>query len=207
MKCFQKKHFVMLFFVLLFFAGCTRRSYMKTVPFNQASYSPEPGKALIIFLHPPSHSGTKRPAVFDISSEDDNKFVGFIRPKAKIAYMVQPGERLFMILSFGTKANFMKATVEEGKTYYVRIIRKVNKKTKIRKGFDFRPVREEELDSYEFSRWYEKCEYIENTEKSHQWAQKNQRSIQAKKKKYIHNWNTSYKGDKDRSTLLPQDGK
>ena len=43
-------------------------------------------------------------------------FIGILSGKTKVAHLTEPGEKLFMVI--GENADFMKATLEAGKTYY-----------------------------------------------------------------------------------------
>lgn len=206
MEKHSRTHLVILFLVLLVFGGCAGSSkYMRKVPLDRTSYAPASGKSLVIIMRPSGFAYAIDSSVFDVSSDSDDtndKLVGIVPAKKKVAYMTEPGEHLFMAV--GESADFMKADLKEGKTYYALVTPRMGL---WKARFSLKPVRKDQLDSKEFSSWVETCEYIENTEASHHWAKDNWSSIQSKKKGYLEKWNKKSKKDKDDATLWPQDGR
>ena len=140
---------------------------------------PEEGKALIIFLRPSKKARKIKSSIFDITS-GKNEVIGIASGRTKIAYSTDPGEHRIIVI--GESADFMKADLEAGKTYY-GVIRTRMGVWKAR--FSLFPVRQAELDREEFRSWNSASPLIENREKSVAWAEKHAKSIEKKRAKYL----------------------
>jgi hypothetical protein len=180
------------------FAGCAGSSkYMKLAPAG-TDYYPEDDKALVIFMRPSTLGYAIQSSVFDVTS-GENKLVGIISAKKKLAYKTDPGEHLFMVV--GESADFMKAKLEAGKTYYALVSPRMGV---WKARFSLKPVHKEELSSEEFRNWVQACEYVENKESAYKWAEQNAANIQSKREKYLIKWNE--KPESAKPTLYPEDG-
>ncbi len=162
---------------------------------------PEEGKALIIFLRPSKRAKGIKSSVFDITS-GKNEVIGIASGRTKLAYSTDPGEHLFMVI--GESADFMKADLEAGKTYFSTI--------RVRMGawkarFSLLPVRQADLDGEEFQEWNSRSSLIENREKSVVWAEKHANSIAKKRAKYFKKWEEKSDTEKAEVTLLKEDGR
>jgi hypothetical protein len=139
-------------------------------------------------------------SVFDIM-ESDTEFVGISYRKSKICYEVPPGEYMFMVIS--ESADFMKATVSAGKTYYVLVTSRTGVwKTR----FSLKPLRQSEIASDKFSRWFKKTNLLENTPESEQWAKDSAPDIEGKRVSYLPDWYKLYPELIDSMTLYSEDG-
>lgn len=73
--------------------------------------------------------------------------------------------------------------------------------------FSLKPIHKDQLDGKEFVDWIHSCKWMENTEASFQWAERNRPSINRKKESYMKKWDRKSQGDKNTLTLWPQDGR
>ena len=63
-------------------------------------------------------------SVYDVTSGAP-EFIGIVSNDTKISYMTSPGEHMFMVV--GESADFLKASVVEGKTYYTVVSPRMGK--------------------------------------------------------------------------------
>jgi hypothetical protein len=174
----------------LIFCGCAGSSkYMKPV-LEESVKLPGYDETLVVFLRPSGMAWAIQSSVFDITSED-NKLVGIVPAKKKVAYKTSAGEHMFMVV--GESADFMKAHLAAGKTYYALVTPRMGA---WKARFSLKPVHEEQLSSEEFKKWVNGTTYVENTPASFDWARQNAASIQSKREKYIEKWNGKSDGDK-----------
>jgi hypothetical protein len=129
----------------------------------------EPGTATVVFKRPGKFVGAAVAVpVWDATAADDLQFVGLVDAGGKVAYSVEPGERLFMTTIFGGEkgARLYRATVEAGKTYYYRahIIDGI---------WGLEPVRADALGGDDFRKWDEGTKRLVNSKKSLAWAADN----------------------------------
>ncbi len=195
MKNLLKFASVLLIFMLFF--GCAGSSrYMKDVADSEASYIPGADQSVILFLRPTTFGYAVQSPIFDVTT-DENKLIGIVSAKKKVAYITKPGKHLFMVT--GEAADFMQADLEPGKTYYVLISPIVGWKVYFLLCAIHKNVNQEKLE-----KWKNTCKYTEVTEVTHQWAEKNSRSIQAKRARCLPVWEA--KPESGKPTLFPDDG-
>ena len=103
--------------ILALMPGCTVSKYMREVQTGTV-YAPGSDRALVIFLRPSVEENTYGASVFEATSTED-QLVGILNARNKVAYLTSPGEHIFM--SIGQGAEFLKARLDPGKTYYVEI--------------------------------------------------------------------------------------
>lgn len=181
----------------LLLAGCAGSSnMMQDVPSERSTYAPEPGNALVVFMRPSGFGFAVQSVVFDATAEEP-KLVGIVSAKTKIAYQVRSGDHRFMVVS--ESADFMDATLTEGKTYYALVTPRVGV---WRARFSLQPVRKSEVGGKEFNEWIEDTRWVENTEGSAAWARENMPSVREKQADNITEWLNK----PDRPILYPQDG-
>lgn len=168
---------------------------------SDRALTPQPEHALVVFMRPSFVGGAFSASLFDVSNEE-TKFLGIIYYKTKVSYDVAPGEHTFMVI--GESADFMKATVEAGKTYYVLVTPRLGGwKTR----FSLRALRQADLTGADFSRWDANTELVENTPESGEWAVKNASSIQEKRLKYWPAWTALSPEAQESMILKPEDGR
>ena len=168
---------------ILTMTGCAGSSkLMQTVPPDRANYMPDATHALVVFLRPSGLGFVVQSSVFDATT-NENKLIGVVSAKKKVAFLTPPGEKLFMVI--GESADFAKAELDAGKTYYVLVTPRMGV---WKARFSLEPVTRERTDSTEFAEWLSECVYYENTPDSFKWAEENAPSIEDKRKEYYKDW-------------------
>src|SRR5262245_21804473 len=147
---------------------------MQEVAATAPAIAPEPGKALVVFLRPSGFGLAIQSSVFEIKNESPS-LVGILATKTKVAYQVEPGKRLFMVI--GENADFMSATLEPNKTYYAQVAPRFGL-WKARFGLE--PVPRKDLDSPDLKSSLEECRWVQKSAESENWAMGNMPSIQSK---------------------------
>lgn len=199
----EKRNFLfycaMLTFTLLI-SGCAGSvRNMRVVPPDSIVTGPEEGKALLVFLRPSSIGYAIQSSVFEIKEEKPS-LVGIVAAKKKVAYQVEPGKHLFMVV--GESGDFMSAELEANRTYYALI----NPRMGVWKArFSFQEIHVDKLDSAQLSGWLSDCEWVEITPDSESWAANNIHDIQEKYYDYYSDWKS--KGESSKPKLFAQDGK
>ncbi|NLW48170.1 MAG: hypothetical protein GXY86_12665 [Firmicutes bacterium] len=176
---------------------------------SDRTLTPEPERALIVFIRPkPSLGRTlwtddfgQAISLYDVS-EEDTKFIGILYQKTKVCYDLDPGEYTFMVV--GAVADFMKATVEPGKTYYVLLSPRVGT---WKARFSFQPLRRSDLESSDFAKWNSKTDLIENTSDSEAWATEKADEIEAKRADNWPAWCELSSETQAEMTLNSEDGR
>jgi hypothetical protein len=172
---------------------------MEVVPQDKVVTAPAEGKSMIIFMRPSGLGFAIQSSVFEIR-DDEPELVGIVAAKKKVAYQLDPGKHLFMVI--GESADFMSAELDANKTYYALVTPRMGM---WKARFSLKPVHAGELDSEQFHEWLEACEWVANTPASNQWAADNMASIISKQREYYIKWMD--KGASERPALLPQDGR
>ena len=191
--------FVFLFLCMsITLTGCT--SSLMNLAASQApiSYSPASHEAVVIFMRPSMFGGAIQSSVFDVTTEE-NVLVGIVSAKSKVAYKTTPGDHLFMVV--GESADFMKAQLGAGKTYYALVTPRMGA---WKARFSLKPITRAEMETKEFANWDNSCSFYENTDKSYHWANDNVSSIQSKRETYYEKWMS--KPEVDRPVLREHDG-
>lgn len=185
-----------LILLLVSLAGCATSSYVQDVPAERANFEPKPGQALIVFMRPSSFGGAVQSSVFRLA-EGTQDFVAVVSAKTKVAYDLAPGTHDFMVV--GESADFMRATVEAGKTYHALVTPRVGF---WKARFSLRPVAASDRASGDFDKWFAECRWVENKLEAHQWAQGNMANVASKRAEYWPKWDTK----PDKPLLVPTDG-
>ncbi len=175
---------------------------------SDRTLSPQPDQALIVFMRPKPSFGKaiwtddygQAISVFDVSG-DSTEFIGILYKNTKICYDVDPGEYTFMVV--GAAADFMKAKVTAGKTYYVVLSPRLGV---WKARFSFRPLRQFDLTSSDFSKWNSKTVLLENTPDSKEWFVEKASEIATKKETYFSEWSKLSQEELDSMSLNIEDG-
>ena len=179
-------------------AGACEAPFMKAAPEGGAAQAADANQATIIFMRPSLLGTAERAAVFDVTSPE-NKFVGIVWTRTKVAYRTAPGKSMFMLV--GETADFLQADLEAGKTYYAQVTLKLSfSKNKI----GFSAVDYNELDTEEFEDGEALCELVENTPEAFAWARENMADVKKKRAEYLPKWHK--KPAVDKAVLNPEDG-
>jgi hypothetical protein len=160
-----------------------------------------PGEALIVFMRPSNFGGLVASSVFDVSGAE-TKFIGIVYPGNKFAHAVPAGEHTFMVV--GESADFMRATVVPGRTYYALVTPRIGV---WKARFSFRPVRESELGGSEFASWDGATRFVTNSPDSVNWAQQNAADVDSKRAEYWSDWMGKPEHQRASQTLNPPDGR
>lgn len=183
----------------LFISGCAGTvKNMQIVPPDRIIAEPEEGKSMIIFMRPSSLGFAVQSSVFEIN-ENYPSLVGIVAAQAKVSYMVEPGEYLFMVI--GESADFMSAELEANKTYFALVTPRMGA---WKARFSLKPIHADELNTTQFQEWIDVTKWVEKSPDSDNWASNNMTSIKEKQIKYYAKW--MQKDEEDRPELLPQDG-
>lgn len=184
----------------LLLSGCAGSvKHMRVVPPDQAVSAPGPGKSMVVFMRPSSMAFAIQSSVFEVEA-DRPRLAGIVAAKKKIAYQVEPGEHLFMVVS--ESADFMSADLQPDKTYYALVTPRMGV---WKARFSLKPVHAEELQSPRFNEWLAGCVWVEKTPESDQWAEANMPSIQSKQQGSYEKW--MQRPEADRPRLMPRDGR
>ena len=159
-----------------------------------------PDEATVVFMRATMFGAAISAAVYDVTASD-SKFIGIIEHGTKLAYHVPAGEHTFMVAS--EAADFMKATLSPGKTYYALVTPRMGA---WRARFSFRPLRQADLAGAEFSEWDKGTNLVENSPKSLAWAAQNAASVQEKRTAYWIKWTEKPIEQQESQTLHAEDG-
>lgn len=182
------------------FGGCAGKvKRMDVAPAGKGIEAPQSGKSQVIFMRPSGIGYAVQSSVFEIRNNQPS-IVGIVAAKTKVAYEVEPGEHLFMVV--GESADFMSATLEADKTYYALVTPRMGW---WKARFSLKPVRAGEWDSDQFKTWFDDCQLVEPSKETEEWVAENSDSIQGKYDKYYSAW--MEKEASDRPQLSPEDGR
>lgn len=176
---------------------------------SERQITPEPDQALVVFMRLHASFGKaflfddygQSVSIFDITG-NDMKLIGLVKGGTKIAYDVNPGEHTFMVV--GEAADFMKAIVTAGKTYYVLVTPRVGF---WQARYSLRPLRQSDLSSTEFSKWESDTSLVDNTPESEGWAENHASEIEKKQARYWPEWSGKTSEQQDLQTLRMEDGR
>jgi len=174
--------------------GCYPLRGMRAVPAEQVSLSPPPGQAAVVFMR--STGGSISTSLFELREPPD-RFIGILVADTRLMHLVAPGRTRFMLV--GGSASFLDADLVAGKTYHVGIAQ-----GDLGEGqFALRPLRSDDLQRREWRQCSASCVWIENTERSQEWARRQSSSIQRKKEHDLPKWERRA----DRPALNATDGR
>jgi len=180
----------------IWFIGEARSASPQVVPME--------GKALIVFVRAFSSDATsvdfRRSPVFRLkASESEAELVGILSVKTKIAYDVDAGKHLFMVV--GENLDFMTADVLPNRTYFVVVTARVGKRTAL---YSLKAVDKQEQDSKAFTDLLALSKWIEKTAADDSWSLANMPSIKSRRPESYRLW--TQKLESERPTLVPNDG-
>lgn len=195
----KKVKIIMLAVLSLSLVACG--GTMITAP-NQQLKSPGSGKATIVFMRTSFVSGAIGVEMLD-ATDGNLKFIGNLSMGNKIAYETTPGEKVFM--AYGVAADFLKAKVKAGKTYYVIV--RPNWGTG---GFAPTPVRrnsgEFNMAMPEFKKWVSDTELVIPGPDTASWFEENKAGLEEKYREYWPRFQSKTPAQIDERTLNPEDG-
>jgi hypothetical protein len=123
-----------------------------------------------------------------------------------VAYQAEPGVHRFMVIA--ENADFVDATLEAGKTYYILVSPRMGA---WKARFSLLPIHpdakaEYNTQSADFKKWMANTNVVEATESNVRWYEKNKASIEEKKADYLRKWTVMLPVDKAVLTIHPEDG-
>ena len=178
----RRKQFGVAIMGLLIIAGCGGTpKYMKDITDPNTTYVPSADEALVVFMRPSTFGFAIQSAVFDVTTRE-NKVIGVVSAKKKLAYRTKAGRHLFMVT--GESADFMQADLRAGKTYYALVNPRIGAwKARFSLGAVHKDIEPDKLNT-----WKTDCAWVESSEATRQWAKENAGSIQRKRDDYIQKW-------------------
>lgn len=196
----QKSFQVFVLFLAILLSGCAGSvKHMSSVPANKIVTSPEKGKAMVVFMRPSKMGFAIQSSVFEII-EDQPTIVGIVAAKKKVAYQVEPGKHLFMVV--GESADFMSADLEANKVYYALVTPRMGA---WKARFSLEPIHTVGDNDSNYQKSLDACEWVEISPATSEWANDNMPSLKSKYENYHKKWMS--KPEADRPKLLPEDGK
>ena len=181
-------------------SGCAGTvSNMREVPVGSSTVVPEKGKAVVVFARPSGLGFAIQSSVFEVI-DNKSSLVGIVAAKTKVAYSLDPGKHLFMVI--GESADFMTADVLPNKTYYAYVTPRMGL---WKARFSLEPKHKQDLGMPELNSSLEECRLVEKTSDSNSWAIGHMDSIQSKRTEYFADWLKT--PESERPHLFPEDGK
>ena len=173
--------------------GCVPLRGMRQVPAERVDVKPPADQAAIIFMRA-ARTGTTT-SLFELRGSQD-RFIGLLVPDTRLVHLTAPGRTRFMVI--GRHASFLDAELEAGKTYDVAILDGPD----VEEPFVLRPVTPGDARPV-IQYCFASCAWVENTEKSEEWARKQWTSIQRKKAHDLPKWESRV----NRPVLKAADGR
>jgi hypothetical protein len=142
-------------------------------------------ESLVVFLSPENPGEIRRITIHDVSTPAP-KFVGFAESNSRLSYRVRPGKYTFMV-SF-LEAEFLEATVADGKTYYVVVSQNVGRRAGVMNRYYLLAIKGAGLADLDFVRLSRNATPMSLSESGERWGAARTRDFTAKKEKYWHRW-------------------
>jgi len=161
----------------------------------------KPNEATVIFMRSSFVGSAVAASVFDVS-QPGTRFVGVVENGMKLAYVVPPGDHTFMVVS--EAADFMKATLLPGKTYYALITPRMGA---WKARFSFRPLRQPDLAGADFADWDKNTHWVETGAEAVAWADRNAADVAQKRARYWAEWSSKDIDQRNSQTLFAVDGR
>lgn len=202
---FRQVFAVLLLLLGLGCAGGVDAASKKMKEATEQQPRPDANTALVVFLRSSFVGSAIQSSVYETDA-DSQRFLGIVSNKTRLATRVAPGAHRFMVIA--ENADFMEATVEAGKTYYVLISPRPGM---WKARFSLLPIRNDQnaqlsLQSSDFAKWMEKTTMVEIAPAAEEWYHKHQANISKKRSGYLKKWDQMSPADRAELTLNPEDG-
>lgn len=199
----MKNRILVTFAAALLASGCASTKMIDSP--QQELVPPAAGKAQVVFMRA-SFVGSAVQAVIYDATGGSAEFIGIISNGKKLAYSVDPGQHVFMVVS--EAADFLEADLAGGKTYYAMVTPRMGA---WKARFSLSPVRnggegDFQYQSDKFQGWLRDNKFSENTAESNAWAVENHSSVLEKQARYWPAWQEKSATDIAERTLNPDDG-
>lgn len=169
---------------VILLAACAS-TQMTEVSTQERVAGPEPGKALVYMIRPSMFGGAIQSTVYD-----GDEYIGTVSADTHVAYQADPGQHMFMVI--GESADFMQADLLAGKTYSAIVAPRMGL---WKARFSFRPNNGEYTDA-QIHEWLASTREVTVNDEGLRWARDNAASIQAKKAKYLPEWQSKPEAEK-----------
>ena len=188
---------VLISTVVVLLSGCAGSTkYMREVDDSDVAYTPGADEAIVVFMRPSVDGWAVQSVVHD-ATEVNNKLIGIVPAKKKLAYRTKPGRHLFMVTS--EAADFMRAELEAGKIYYATVNPRIGWTVRFSLAAVHKDIEPEKL-----AQWKTGCQWVETTGETRAWALQRYGTFQELREAYIDKWEN--KPDSAKPTLRPEDG-
>ncbi|WP_284219011.1 hypothetical protein [Agaribacter marinus] len=189
--------------VIIFVSGC--KSTLMQPSQEPLSINAPTDKAQMIFMRSAFTGQAIQASVFDVTSGTP-EFIGIVSNDTKVAYTVEPGERMFMVV--GESADFLKADMLANKTYFSVVSPRMGF---WKARFSMHPVRHQGKDgkftyeSKEFKKIDANTSLVVAGDAALSWAKENLGSIKAKLSKYLPAWKEKEEHKQKQATVNKDD--
>jgi len=197
---FIRKIMTLGFVILL--AGC-QSTLMEPVT-QQVATNVEQDTSRVVFMRSAFLGQGIQASVFEIKDGVPD-FIGIISNGTKVTFDTTPGEHMFMVV--GESADFLKADLTEGKTYYSVVSPRMGF---WKARFSLHPVRNTETtkfkyNSKEFVEMQMDSRFVKSGVKAKDWAVKNAASINKKLLSYLPKWQQKVNEKQLEATINKED--
>lgn len=188
----------------LILGGC--QSSLMTKSGKAATEAPEVAQqATVVFMRPSVMGGAIQSSVYDVTG-GQTRFGGIVSSKTSVQMHVPSGDHLFMVI--GENADFMNATLDPGKTYYVWVRPRMGV---WKARFSLIPIHNDpnakyNLQSKDFADWKRDSALVDKTPEADAWYESHKRDIESKRVDYMKKWDRMDAENKAELTLHASDG-
>ena len=187
---------------LLLLSGC--QSTLMEPSAEQVQTNAGAGQSQIVFIRSAFIGQAIQASVYAVTLGTP-EFIGIVSNDTKVSYMTSPGEHMFMVV--GESADFLKAHLLEGKTYYTVVSPRMGF---WKARFSMHPVRNDDTgkfkyDSKGFKEMLEDSQFVQGGAKAKEWAASNANSISSKMNKYLPEWKLKGVDKQQEATVEAQD--
>ncbi len=194
---------LILITIVFLVSGCASTKMMDAP--EQQLVTPSADKAQVVFFRSSFVGSAIQASLFDATG-GGAEFIGILSNGKKLAYEVDPGKHVFMVVS--EAADFLEAELVGGKTYYAVVTPRMGA---WRARFSLYPVRnggpgEFQIDSDDFREWMSETVFTQNTPESYAWAEESAASVAERQREYWAVWQEKTPEALAERTLNPDDG-
>lgn len=190
--------------LVLMLSGC--QSGLMTKSGKAATVAPAVVEdATVVFMRPSVMGGAIQSSVYDVTG-GQTRFGGIVSSKTAVQMHVPAGDHLFMVI--GENADFMNASLDPGKTYYVWVRPRMGV---WKARFSLIPIHNDpnakyNLQSKDFADWKRDSELVDKTPGADAWYESHKRDIESKRVDYMKKWDRMDADNKAELTLHASDG-
>ncbi|AWL11700.1 hypothetical protein HMF8227_01219 [Saliniradius amylolyticus] len=196
------KKILTLLVAVIVLSGC--KSTMMQSAQSQKLDNAESGSAQVVFVRSAFVAQAIQASVFDVTNGEP-EFIGIVSDETQVKYDTEGGERMFMVV--GESADFLKAELKEGKTYYSIVTPRMGF---WKARFSLHPVRNDDsakfsYDNERVQKMMKNAEFVEVTPEAEKWATNNMPDIKQKYAEYLPAWKSKDVSQRQEATLRAED--